>query len=969
MNRLVVFFSLTCCLAGSSITASGQYYRTGEDPARLKWNSIQTARFQIIYPRGIDSLAFRYAWLLEQTVQPVMSSLRAKSPSIPVLIKPYDINSNGMVVWAPKRIELKTTPPPEGTLHNWEKQLVLHETRHVAQMQRAGERFFRILGWFLGQQSEGIAVGLYFPRWLLEGDAVITETLLSRAGRGREASFLMPYKAYFAQDKSFSYDKWRYGSFRHYVPNHYALGYMKLSVAQYYSGEEALDRIFTDITKYSFWPFVYSNTFRRNYGHYAVKLWEPAIEFYKGVWKEQDARKAPFYEGLQINRPVKDFVHYSSPTLALHKDGSHVLYAVKSSLSQTKRLVRFPQEAGTKEQPVCLLGQINSALRTAGPYLYWSETVSGHRWAHENFSVIMSYNTVTGKKNMLLPRTRYFNPTPCHDGLFLAVVYYPPQGGSELHLLDPQTGQILEKHIAPGGEQMADIAWTDNNTLFLLMIGEKGTGIYRLDRRSGSWKTVLPPTFHSLTGLQEADGLLYFKSDRLRNTDNIYSLDPENGQVLQLTNVRFGAFDPFPSGRDCGRFLYYVNYTAQGYQLTRLHPDSLLNRPADLPAHQQDPFILASRSDFNIDTLCVPEELSYPVTKYSKFLNMFRIHSWMPFYFNYNDIANFTFQHYYQTIAPGVTIMSQNTLGTLTSTLGYSYHKGFHAGHLKMNFSGWLPVFSLRLDVNDRFKTNTFISPDNDNGGYKWVSDTLALPHLEASLQAYIPFTFHRHGWQRGFVPSVRYWFSNDTYRLPCEKGDIPNQIFQAGIQYYQMVNRSVRDIFPRLGFGLNVQTSFSPGSVTFFTNILYLQAYGYLPGVLCNQAFKWNVGWQRQEMKDRYFYLGTFIRPPRGMADKVLAPETFTASLDYAIPVWVGDPSIPDIIYIKRLQLIPFADYLQTLQQDGTKNRYWSAGTDLLMDFHLFRIGVMLTAGVRYAYTCDKKHHFEFLFSFPAFN
>ncbi|HPV88054.1 MAG TPA: hypothetical protein PKU85_02425 [Bacteroidales bacterium] len=968
MKRLVVFLFLFRFLTGIPIIVLGQYYKTGEDPARLKWNSIQLDHFQIIYPRGVDSLAFRYAWLLEQAAPPVLSSLRSKNPSIPVLIRPYDVNSNGTVVWAPKRMELKTTPPSEHATQNWEKQLVLHETRHVAQMQRVGENFFRVLGWFIGQQSEGIAVGLYFPKWILEGDAVITETFFSNAGRGREASFLMPYKAYFAQDKSFSYNKWRHGSFRDYIPDHYALGYMKLSVARLFSGEEALNRIFTDITKYPYWPLMHGKTFRRNYGYRAAKLWEPAVEFYKNLWNEQDARKAPFHEGVQINKPVKDYVKYGSPAFVLHGDGSHVLYAVKSSLAQTKRLVRFPDEDQVKEQTVCLLGQINSSLHSAGPDLYWSETVSGYRWAHENFSVIMNYNTITGKKKMLLPATRYFNPSPNHSGRLLAVVHYPPQGGSELHLLDPETGKMLEKYTAPAGEQMTDIAWSCDNYLFLLMTGEKGCGIYRLDRSSGNWETVLPPAFHSLTGLheQKENGLLYFTSDRLCNTDNIFSLDPESGQILQLTDVRFGAFDPVPSEKDdC--FLYYVNYTAQGYQLAKLHLDSLANKPVDLLSPRKDPFILASTSEFNIDTLNVPSNLSYPVKKYNKFLNAFRFHSWLPFYFNFDNIANFTFQQYYQTVALGAVIMSQNTLGTLTSTLGYSYHKGFHAGHLKMDFSGWLPVFSLQLDINDRSRTNTFVTPDNDNGKYKWIADTVDLPHVEASLLTYIPFMFNRHGWRRGLVPSLRYRFSNDTYRLPGKGDLVYSQTLQAGIQYYQMVNRSPRDIFPRLGFGLNIQSSFFLGTGTLFTNMLYTQAYGYLPGVFRNQALKWNVGWQRQEMKDRYLYLGTFIRSPRGMEDKIFAPETFTASLDYAVPIWVGDPSILNIIYIKRLQMIPFADFVRTKQQDGIKNKYWSVGTDLLMDFHLFKIGIMITAGVRYAYTCEKKHRVEFLFSLPT--
>ncbi|HHV40586.1 MAG TPA: hypothetical protein GXX61_04310, partial [Bacteroidales bacterium] len=97
-------------------------------------------------------------------------------------------------------------------------------------------------------------------------------------------------------------------------------------------------------------------------------------------------------------------------------------------------------------------------------------------------------------------------------------------------------------------------------------------------------------------------------------------------------------------------------------------------------------------------------------------------------------------------------------------------------------------------------------------------------------------------------------------------------------------------------------------------------------------------------------------------------APTSIFVSGDYAIPIGIGDPSIPDILYIKRLQLIPFADYRQDRYPNKEKTALWSVGTDLLLDFHLFRIGLPLTAGVRYAYTCEKQHFFEFLFSFPTF-
>jgi len=966
MKKLIACIVTGCFLIGTHLPANAQYYKTGEDPARLKWNQLQTGPFKIIYPRGTDSLAFRYAWLLEQVTPHVMSSLEASTPSIPVVLHPYNLNSNGMVVWAPKRMELITTPPPSGSLHNWEKQLVIHETRHVAQMQRAGEHFFRGFRWLFGQQSEGVSVGLYFPRWLLEGDAVIAETVLSAAGRGREASFLMPYKAYFAENTFFSYDKWRYGSLRHFTPDHYALGFMKLSVATLNSAEEALSRIFTDITTYPYWPFIYGTTFKKNYGTYAVKLWDPAVEHYNNIWQQEAGIKDPGNPGTQLNRSVKDYVRYASPALVVHEDGSEHLYAVKSSLALISRLVRLDRHNPQKEKTICLTGNINGSLNACGPYLYWSETVSGYRWAHENYSVIMKYNAVTGRRQQLTYKTRYFNPAPGPENKLLAVACYKPQGGSQLHLLNAMTGEFLEGFDIPEGEQITEIAWCNKDTLIVMITGENGTGIYKMDRKSGRQTMILPPAFHSLGGLQYAAGKIYFKSDRFYNTDNIYSMNEDGSGMLQLTRARFGAFDPLPAGTPSGTFLYYTNYTSRGYQLTCLHPDSLVNAPVIFSRERPDPFILSQQTTFNVDTLKVPENISFPVKKYSKLLNAFRIHSWMPFYFNYDELENFTFKEYYRSVAPGATLMSQNTLGTLVTTLGYSYYKGFHAGHFKVDYSGWLPVFTFQADINDRYHTHTFTVPENEQ--YKWVSDTLATPSLEFSLRSYIPFTFNSHGWQRGLVPQIRYGISNDTYTHPREEKTIVNQRFQAGIQYYQMMNRAPRDIFPHLGFGLNIQTSFAPGSAALFTHILYMQAYGYLPGILRNQALKWSLGWQEQQDKDRFFYLGTFMAAPRGMDDRILAPKTLSASVDYAVPVWIGDPSIPDIIYIKRFQVIPFADYLQTRQRDGVKNVYWSVGTDLLMDFHLFRIGVMLSAGVRYAFTCEHRHRFEFLFSFPAF-
>ena len=55
-----------------------------------------------------------------------------------------------------------------------------------------------------------------------------------------------------------------------------------------------------------------------------------------------------------------------------------------------------------------------------------------------------------------------------------------------------------------------------------------------------------------------------------------------------------------------------------------------------------------------------------------------------------------SYEHFYQLVSAGATLISQNNLSTATMQLGYSYHKGFHSGHLNFNYSGFYPVFEWR---------------------------------------------------------------------------------------------------------------------------------------------------------------------------------------------------------------------------------------------------------------------------------
>ena len=83
----------------------------------------------------------------------------------------------------------------------------------------------------------------------------------------------------------------------------------------------------------------------------------------------------------------------------------------------------------------------------------------------------------------------------------------------------------------------------------------------------------------------------------------------------------------------------------------------------------------------------LPEQESYEAKPYSKAGHLLNFHSWFPFYGDIDEIQTDP-----STVKPGVTIMSQNHLSTLVSSIGYEYSDGSHYFHSGIKWKGWYPV-------------------------------------------------------------------------------------------------------------------------------------------------------------------------------------------------------------------------------------------------------------------------------------
>ena len=120
--------------------ARSQYYTTGQDPASLKWEELNTEHFRFIYPLSYKNRAIKTAFTFEESYELLKGRYKAKDiKKFPVIIHNHTVTSNGYVAWAPKRMELFPFPGQSSIPLSHIDQLALHELVHVTQMQALRE--------------------------------------------------------------------------------------------------------------------------------------------------------------------------------------------------------------------------------------------------------------------------------------------------------------------------------------------------------------------------------------------------------------------------------------------------------------------------------------------------------------------------------------------------------------------------------------------------------------------------------------------------------------------------------------------------------------------------------------------------------------------------------------------------------------------------------------------------------------
>ncbi|HBH20778.1 MAG TPA: hypothetical protein DDX33_01865 [Rikenellaceae bacterium] len=935
MKRLII--SVICLVIVSVINSDAQFYTTGSDSPRVKWMHIKTDHFDVIYPCGQDSLARVYALRLE-------SIAPSRARRVPVLLRTRRSYSNGMVTLPPLRMELQTVPDAYDPLASpWNEHLVIHESDHLRRMTDLSGKFpWKPLGYLFGGLGHGAGLILTTELSLLEGSAVIAETEGTLSGRGRTADFLEYYRVATGSGIERDFYQWRYGSLKNYTPDYYRAGYIAMSGDNYR---------FRGLPGRKF-----AAGFRRN------------LDSLSRSWRLDEAQRGPFPHVELLTDTLKDYEEFTSPVM-----WNGGLYAIRSGKTHTPGIVSVAEDGSVKS--VAGVSSYHSRLSASESSLFWSEYVPDLRWEYRSFSDIFCLDSLS-RRHRVTTRQRYYNPSVSPDGIRLSVTSYEEDTSSSVVIINASDGSVIEKHKAPSGMQVTQTAWCGSN-LYAGVLSSEGFSICSVP----DFSPVLPFEPVKIKDLWSLNGKIFFTCDRT-GVNELYELDPANGEVRQCTVSRYGVSDFCLDGDG---HLVLSTPLSKGRILAKT--DSLLSRKINYAEVVEYPFTTPRSRVARVcaDTVSVSVPMS--PRRYHKF--PFIPHSWAPFYVDYDAIDAQSFYSLSNDVGLGATLFLQNPLGNIYGAAAVHSFRDYSgswrtAGYINITTTALYPVIEAKLRVNDRQALRYLLC--NDSSGSMFLdADYTGSPGANLYLRSYIPFNFSRADKSIGLVPSISASFSNDSFCLADVEGRpyASYEVFSrvhAGVRAYCIQGIPDSRIFPRFGVGAEFGTAFRPCIDDVFRPVVYASLYGYLPGLGRRDGFRLRGIVEKSigEGALMEIYANTV---PRGfsssMGGSIVAGyvNRCLLSVDYALPFasldWSG---LSPVAYLRNLEFVPHFD---VGLYSGARGRasLASAGAEFRLKLGNFLwIPLDTRIGVRYDYntgslldqdsSSGSRHSVELLFS-----
>ncbi len=947
----LVFFTGLCA----------QYFQTGQDPASIKWRQINTENFQLIYPDYYENQAQKLAGMMEIVYQKGGATLNYKPRKISIILHTQTVKSNGLVAWAPKRVEFYTIPHQENYAQNWLEQLAIHEFRHVVQIDKVNSEIPKIIKILLGEQGTALIFGAYIPWWFIEGDAVVTETAFSNSGRGRFPSFLVEHKALAIEKGNYKYDKAYNSSYRDYVPNHYQLGYYLVGSARERYGTELWSSMLKGVGSRPFSLSPFNRALRKNIGMTKVQLYNSVFDSLKSIWEIDDNSYTS--EKFRIFTPSnKTYTNYRYNHWF---DGTVVSY--KTALNQIPSFVRiFPNGSEKKiHQPGTIF---NESVNYRGEWIVWSEQIPDPRWQHSGKSIIRLLNLFTNEKRRFITDFTAFAPSISPDKKNIVVVESDFSSNYYISVYQISDGKLVDRFQTENNNYFFSPDWLNDNEIITVMLSEARKVLCKINFHTNNLEILTDENLGEIKNLKVINNAVYFVGS-YTGKDALYRYDIDDKSLILMYEPRFGLESPAISLDQ--KKIIVSDLTSDGLRLLELTKNDLKTKALEkLDIGKYDLAEKLAVQESGIIDFSGIDTVIYKSKKYSKPAHLFNFHSWAPAAI---DVNNYEF-------VPGVSFLSQNKLGTAEINVGYKWKMDEKAGifYGKYTYKGWYPIFDFEINTGKSAINNyNVVEQVQGPNGAVISNDTIqkrvTWNETNFGADVRIPFNLTRGRFNRYLQPELKYNFT-----LYKSDSSTPEHFFAGNYQslsyrlyYQQFLKQSYQDVFPNFGFAADLIYQNSPAGDADLGNLFLAESYLFLPGILQNHGIRLYSGLQDKNGSKRYSFSES-IRYPRGWG-KINTARTYSFAFDYKLPLFYPEWNVGSLVYLQRVKSSFFADFANLngyLYDNGNivgtfSKNISSFGIEITGDANFLRFYAPVEIGFRASYLPEEKGVFyNFLFS-----
>lgn len=891
----------------------------GGDPPSVKWNQINTAESRIIFPQQLDSAANRVANIISYINRPTANSIGNKQKKIDIVLKNQTTVSNGFVTLAPFHSEFFLTPLQNsfdlGSIP-WIETLAIHEFRHVQQFNNFNVGVSRLFHILFGEAGQAFANNVSVPNWFFEGDAVFLETNVTTQGRGRLPYFHNAFRSLWLAERKYSWMKLRNGSYKHFVPNHYHLGYLLVAYGREKYGEEFWKNVTHDAASFKglFYPF--QKGIKKYSGKSYVQFRNDALNYFK---EKFDVKRDKFNvkSSKVINEEYPAFVD------------ANTIVLVKSSYNNVHS---FIIRKGKKEKKIRVkdVSLDNHFSYSNGKIVYASHQPD-KRWGNRNYNDLKIIDINSGKQHTLTRHTKYFAPDISYDGSKIVSVYIDPQGNSVLRILNTVNGNIITSVPNPQNLFYTYPKFYRDKIITAAKNNKGQMSLAMINTWDGNTEHLIPFSDNVIGFPSLSNDTVYFSASAAAE-DKLFAYDITGKKLFELItkNAGDGLGKYQPSAIE--NKLIWTTFTANGYRLQSSDISSVQWKLIAPQSIQQplSEFQINALTKTNANLLDKVSVTPLPVKKYSKSTGIVNFHSLFPGI----DDPEYS-----------VTLIGNNILNTMQTSVAFTYNRAekWKRIGLGIDYGAMFPILSAGVDY-------TF----ERRGRYR--GQTVYWNEIEPQAGFRIPLNL-----SKGRSITFMNIGSNYVYNQSDFKGNYKDTLGTISYSYLSnfftisnQIQKARQHIYPR--YAQNLSLTYKTALTRYEGSQFVANGNLFLPGAFINHNLVLNAAYLQKDTISRLNFSSGFPFS-RGYQSENLH-KMYKWGANYHLPLLYPDAGFANIAYLLRIRGNLFYDHthVNDFLSNGSKFRadFRSTGAEIYFDTKWWN-AADVTFGIRYSYLLDK--------------